>query len=267
MSWIRIDDHAPEHPKLLKAGPTAGWLWVCGLAYCSRHLTDGTIPAEAVPTMGVPKAQDSVARLLRVGLWEETPTGYHVHDYHQYQPSRTQVETRRQRTAERVAKWKETHGYACDSTVTNGVGNAVTTPPPDPPPPPPPDPVPLKPVYTAPLAARSEHKAHAFCGRACLPAFLYREFVQLRGGAEDDARREVDDWALALVRAISDVGPRATEPIGDPLKWWRARWEEAHPTRKAEPADPHATTSTKAEQDAAFETEVARRAKLKRMFA
>lgn len=114
-------------------------------------------------------------------------------------------------------------------------------------------------VHTTPVGARSEHRSHALCGRACLPAFLFREFIQLRGGPEDAARAEVEAWAFALIKAIAEDGPRATESIGDPLKWWRARWEEAHPTRKAdEPAAP-----TKAEDDAAFKAEGERRERIK----
>jgi hypothetical protein len=65
----------------------------------------------------------------------------------------------------------------------------------------------------------------------CLPAFLYREFVRLKGGPEDAARQDVDTWALGIVQALSD-----DEPLGDPIKFWRARWEARFPTQPVEPA-------------------------------
>ena len=51
MSWVKLDDQFSDHPKLLKVGPLAGWLWVSSLAYSSRYLTDGFIPEEAVPRL------------------------------------------------------------------------------------------------------------------------------------------------------------------------------------------------------------------------
>src|SRR6266702_3713986 len=89
MSWLRIDDHFADHPKLLRAGPIAGWLHLAGLCYSARHLTDGFLPIEAVGT------------LVRVGLWEEwrdedTFLGYRIHDYLKYNPSRAEVEGERE---------------------------------------------------------------------------------------------------------------------------------------------------------------------------
>jgi hypothetical protein len=85
-------------------------------------------------------------------------------------------------------------------------------------------------VNPHPLGARSEHASHAVCGRVCLPAFLFREFIQLRGGPEDEARADVDAWALAIIKALPE-----DERLGDPLKFWRARWEARFPTKPVEP--------------------------------
>jgi hypothetical protein len=48
MPWVRLDEHFGEHPKVLAAGPLAGWLYVMGLGYCNRNLTDGLIPRAMV---------------------------------------------------------------------------------------------------------------------------------------------------------------------------------------------------------------------------
>jgi hypothetical protein len=77
----------------------------------------------------------------------------------------------------------------------------------------------------APLGAQSEHRSHAVCGRVCLPAFLYREFIKARGGDDQEARADVDAWALAIIQALPDDAP-----IGDdPLRFWRTRWQERYP--------------------------------------
>lgn len=98
MSWVKIDDAAPEHPKFMRLaelanqgdrGAAAAWLWVCGLAYCNRQpARDGFIPRMKVGQLYPVKGGLGLAeRLVQVGLWEQRPGGFAVHDYHVYQPS------------------------------------------------------------------------------------------------------------------------------------------------------------------------------------
>lgn len=42
--WIKLDDRIDEHPKFQKAGPLGLLVWIAGMAYCNRNLTDGLIP-------------------------------------------------------------------------------------------------------------------------------------------------------------------------------------------------------------------------------
>lgn len=96
MSWVKLDDGFPDHPKVLRAGPLAAWLWACGLAYCNRQpARDGFIPTEKVRVLYPVAAPMSLARkLVEVGLWEAVDGGYRVHDYHDYQP-REDLRTKR----------------------------------------------------------------------------------------------------------------------------------------------------------------------------
>ena len=98
MSWVKIDDAAPEHPKFMRLaelanqgdrGAAAAWLWVCGLAYCNRQpARDGFIPRMKVGQLYPVKGGLGLAeRLVQVGLWEQRADGFAVHDYHVYQPS------------------------------------------------------------------------------------------------------------------------------------------------------------------------------------
>jgi len=97
MAWIKLDDQIAHHPKFTAAGPVASWLFIGGLAYCARFLTDGHIPASALPTLGnVPTPAKHAATLVKVGLWEKAPDGYRIHDYLDYQPTREEVERRRE---------------------------------------------------------------------------------------------------------------------------------------------------------------------------
>lgn len=99
MTWVRIDDQLPDHPKLARISarivPHAGWLHVCALCYCSRHLTDGFVPDGIIPRLVTFGTQQSLAALQESGLWERTDGGYLLHDYLEYQPSREQVQAQR----------------------------------------------------------------------------------------------------------------------------------------------------------------------------
>jgi hypothetical protein len=123
MPWIRVDDHYDEHPKLAAAGPLAVAMWLAGLAYCNRNLTDGFIPWSIAPGLvsweylseGKPHRlyvgsldfvhEDNavtgdyvVALLVESGLWDHVKGGYRVHDFGQYQPTKATI------LAERAAK-------------------------------------------------------------------------------------------------------------------------------------------------------------------
>lgn len=169
--WVKLDDHFPDHEKLAECeifAPLCGWLYVCGLAYCNRQLTDGRIPKGHIHRLvsfrglqyvraGIGHGKDAMAEftddididdlakwLVAVGLWEEDEHGdYRVHDYLDYQPSRSDVIKARAEGTDRVAAWRKRRAErrnAVGNTVTNAVGNtvgnsvgsAVSTPCPDP---------------------------------------------------------------------------------------------------------------------------------------
>jgi hypothetical protein len=123
MPWVRIDEDFAQHPKLMQAGPLGMAMQVAGLCYCNRNLTDGRIPRAAARTLldwelvdgdGViwtlgrtsGHAGDDIGsdwvieRLLEAGIWEEVPGAYLIHDYHDYQPSRAEVEAEREQKRE-----------------------------------------------------------------------------------------------------------------------------------------------------------------------
>jgi hypothetical protein len=138
MAWVKIDDHFDEHPKIAQAGPLAVAVWLAGLAYCNRNLTDGFIPwskaqgliswqflgAESDDPRGrkrytvaltcghVGEDVDTafvIERLLDAGLWQEIDGGYTVHDYLDYQPSKEQVLAERAGARERMQQRRSTN--------------------------------------------------------------------------------------------------------------------------------------------------------------
>jgi hypothetical protein len=107
VSWIKLDDQFPDHPKVLAAGPAAAWLYVCGLAYASRYLTDGFIPAVQVPRLAdVRQAPGLARRLVDAGLWEVVDAGYQIHDYLEYQDPSSKVQAKREEARERMRKFR-----------------------------------------------------------------------------------------------------------------------------------------------------------------
>jgi hypothetical protein len=104
MAWVKIDDQAPRNGKMLKAGPAACWLWVCGIAHSQSQLTDGFISVDALPMIGVAgtaRAKRLADALVTVGLFDAAEGGYRVHDYLDHNPSKASVLAKRAEDAER----------------------------------------------------------------------------------------------------------------------------------------------------------------------
>lgn len=129
--WAKVDDAFPDHPKVVAAGPLAGWLFVTGLCYCGKYLTDGFIPAAQVKRLADVDDPDGLAqRLVEVGLWEPVDGGFRVHDYLDWNPSAAKVKVEREANARRQAEWRERNrgddGRFESNGVTNGVTDGVT---------------------------------------------------------------------------------------------------------------------------------------------
>ncbi|MFC8983874.1 hypothetical protein [Streptomyces sp. NPDC057115] len=102
-TYVKVHDGLPDHPKIIEAGGEAGWLYICGLAYASRQLTDGVLPKRLVRRLtdgSNPEANASA--LVRVGLWHDGehacpkcpqagPDSYVIHDYLDHQRSASEV--------------------------------------------------------------------------------------------------------------------------------------------------------------------------------
>lgn len=102
-TYVKVHDGLPDHPKIIEAGGEAGWLYICGLAYASRQLTDGVISKRLVPRLtDGSKPEASASALVRVGLWHDGehdcpncplagPDAYVIHDYLDHQRSASEV--------------------------------------------------------------------------------------------------------------------------------------------------------------------------------
>lgn len=144
MSWVRVEDSFPLHPKVLRAGPMAAYLFVAGLCFCQRMATSGLISgsnlAHVAPELG--HVARLAARLVEVGLWEWAgPDGqdYQVHDWSDYNLTREEVLRRRALAKQRQDRFRLNRlsrrdnavNHALqrrDSTRDNAVSNATPYP-------------------------------------------------------------------------------------------------------------------------------------------
>lgn len=118
--WARLDDNFPAHPKILEAGAICELIQVRAICYCSRYLTDGYIPAAAVPMLltglerigiltGSMSGQDALhvdwpSLMVAHGLWHRVNKaqriGYTIHDFLDYNPSKKEIDEERNRKRE-----------------------------------------------------------------------------------------------------------------------------------------------------------------------
>ena len=109
MAWLKIDEKVRTHPKMVPlirtAGGAAGWFWLCGLAYAREHSTDGFLADAILPDIapGLKAWKPIPAALVGARLWERVEGGYQIRDYHEWNPSRAEIDEGRQEERERKA--------------------------------------------------------------------------------------------------------------------------------------------------------------------
>ena len=95
-----------EHPKVAGLPDGAFRLWVMGLAYCQKFLTDGYISLVALRGLRA-YSQKRTAELVKSTLWDEREDGVQVHDFLDWNDSRAHVTAARDAARERLRKHKE----------------------------------------------------------------------------------------------------------------------------------------------------------------
>jgi len=247
MAWLKIDDNAPHHRKMLAAGPSACWLWVCGIAYCQKHKTDGFIPAEALPWLGVPQPQKLSGQLSVAGLWHVEDGGWRVHDYLDWNDSAVKRREKIEQKNARQQKWRDGKGRYSDAEVSRDddaqarrdvdastSGSVDTAPQPTPQPTPQPQPTPpptttsvvrvavgAPGLVTSPADYDRLKRTHRHVGaRLRVPNVLHAELTAKLGGENPDAA--LLTWYAELDAALE----ASREPVPDVFTWLRPRFVE-----------------------------------------
>ncbi len=112
MPWGRIDDTHYDHDKVLALpvgirNEAIGLYWRA-ISYCNAKLTDGYVSASVVEHLdGGPEL---AAALVRVRLWHRRRGGYVIHDFEDFNRTRSQVEDEREKKAEAGRKGGQRSG-------------------------------------------------------------------------------------------------------------------------------------------------------------
>ncbi len=99
MTWVKLDDNFADHPKIVGLSDKAFRCYVVGLCYAARYLTDGFLPDPLVKSIG---GNSKVCTELSPDLWERSDSGWVIHDYLTFNPSRAQVLTEREQAKLRM---------------------------------------------------------------------------------------------------------------------------------------------------------------------
>jgi len=99
-AYIKLLCSVARNRKFVKAGPAPSWLWACSLMYCQEGETDGFIPEESLPYLGVKNAAQLADHLVKAGLWEKADGGWRVHDYLVYNKSASEIADLKTRRAD-----------------------------------------------------------------------------------------------------------------------------------------------------------------------
>jgi hypothetical protein len=103
VTWVKLDCGFMAHGKAQQAGPLGRELFLAGLLYSARNLTDGRITRTDLKLVAIEAGVDGrkwARRLVEVGLWDVVDDDtWQVHDYSDYQRSRADVEALHERRA------------------------------------------------------------------------------------------------------------------------------------------------------------------------
>ena len=130
MGWVRIDDNFADHPKIIALSDKAFRLFIQGLCYSNRLLSDGRIPYQIVNGWVGDDPLKPSDELEEQGLWERYEKGFSIRSYEEYQPTRSEVESKRQQARERLQRYRETQTKRVSNSFQDDDGNAYETPPP-----------------------------------------------------------------------------------------------------------------------------------------
>src|SRR6266545_3143579 len=96
MTWLKLDDQFPDHPKVAGLTADAFRLYITGLCYTSRMLTDGFIPRSLAVKWS--ERSRSTGDLVLARLWMELDSGdFVIHDFLTWNAARSRDAVQKER--------------------------------------------------------------------------------------------------------------------------------------------------------------------------
>lgn len=128
MTWFKVDDHLHSHRKAMRAGTEAMGLWVLAGSWSGAEESDGWVPEYVLTRLAGPGADQLAARLAAAGLWDagakDGEEGFQFRGWDEFQPTKAQLETKREQARERMRVAREqSNGVRAN---TKGTSPAVT---------------------------------------------------------------------------------------------------------------------------------------------
>lgn len=130
MAWYKVDDRLPTSRKLMRIPRSkraaAIGVWTLAGAWSMHDLTDGFVPAYAIEEWGGDESHAQA--LVAAGMWEEDERdgdpGYQFVNWDEYQPTKADVEAKRERDRERKRNQPRTSGGKFAGRTVDGADSA-----------------------------------------------------------------------------------------------------------------------------------------------
>jgi hypothetical protein len=106
MPYAQLHCGMRYHEKVLALSDHAFRIWAVALEYCQERLTDGRIPRAALAAFGFKVRPAGIAELLAARLWEAAGDGWQVHDYLQWNRSRSEILEQKSRQNARADRYR-----------------------------------------------------------------------------------------------------------------------------------------------------------------
>lgn len=109
MAWAKLDDQFNNHPKTREAwrtDPVSVGLYALALSWAAQYETDGRVTPAWVEDQLPDEEQrtSAVSALVNAGLWVENGNGWVIHDYLEYNPSKAEIQAKREADKQRKAR-------------------------------------------------------------------------------------------------------------------------------------------------------------------
>jgi len=127
MTWTKLTDDFLEDEAVVALSDRGYRLYVSGLVYCSRNLTDGLLTSQSLrvlrAVLGYRRLPYYARELVAAGLWAQDGDGYRVRNYLKFHPSAEAVKEERQKARERMQRLRgsgERSGEQAPDVRANG---------------------------------------------------------------------------------------------------------------------------------------------------